>query len=395
MRMLEEAESRGYYDTEGLVCSTCIDDEALRDAIRIEGSGQPCDYCGATPAGPEATVDLERVVQLVTEGLQYEYEDPTDVAGWNSREGGFLVATWDLDELLGEHEVTSNCQLANDIASAITLDTWCQYDPYAASPGEALKWGWGSFRNYVKHQRRYTFLTRDASTHYAGNELSMDQVPAAIVDAIADAGQRVSFPAGTVWWRARVHQATGESHSTPGALGTPPDVYARDNRMSPKGIGAFYGASTAAGAQAEVAGYADSDQDATLGCFTQFGDLELVDLRERPAVPSLFDADRRHLRGPIEFIRGFIDDITAVAAPGEDQVLEYVPTQVIAEHLRYDLPADGIVWRSTKDPDVFSCVLFLPNSAMTSISSGPDPDSPTPQVGLDPDTVRFLSAPLG
>lgn len=49
---------------------------------------------------------------------------------------------------------------------------------------------------------------------------------------------------------------------------------------------------------------------------------------------------------------------TEVADPTDKQNLDYVPLQVVAQTFRYDLPVDGILWRSSKDETVTSCVLL-------------------------------------
>lgn len=160
--------------------------------------------------------------------------------------------------------------------------------------------------------------------------------------------------------------------------------------MTPKGIGAFYGASTLEGARAEVAGYAAADRGATVGQFAQLTDLTLIDLRNLPPVPSLFDERDRHLRGARTFMHDFITDVTKVADPRDIQDLDYIPTQVIAEHLRYDIPVDGILWRSTKDRDVSVCVLFLANETMADRGA----TSEQSQLELDPTSVTHIPGPL-
>lgn len=216
--------------------------------------------------------------------------------------------------------------------------------PYAATPAEALKWGWEAFRKFVKHRRRFTFLATDHSTADGAGMLPM---PAAVADAVEEVGLVKELPMGTDWWRIRPHPSS-ETYSSAADLGTPPDAVARDNRMSPKGIGAFYGASTATGARAEVAGYADPAHDCSIGKFVTTVPLAVVDLRDLPDYPSLFDPDRRHLRAPIEFLYGFVKEATEVADPTDKYNLDYVPTQVVAETFRYDLPVDGILWRSSR-----------------------------------------------
>ncbi|MBM7752571.1 hypothetical protein JOE53_001291 [Microbacterium laevaniformans] len=334
------------------------------------------------------------VLDLIVDGFRYEYEDPVEQVVYSSADGGYQMGLLDPWDLLGNHEVTEDGDLFEDLATAIQQDAWVQRDPYAASPTDALRWGWQSFRQYVKHRRRYTFLVRDATSMYGAGEITMDAIPAAIADAVETAGQVRVLEAGTKWWRVRVH-APGEQHRSAAALGSPPDQWAKDNRMTAKGMGAFYGASTAVGAQAEVAGYADPTDDGTIGEFELLRDITVVDLTTVDEVPSLFDPDRRHERAPIAFMRDFVEDVARVADPTDHQNLDYVPTQIVAEYLRYELrgPAGsvgGILWRSSKDSTVTSCVVFATNEQM---AEGGSADANSTLV-LDPITVRVIAAPL-
>lgn len=144
--------------------------------------------------------------------------------------------------------------------------------------------------------------------------------------------------------------------------------------MSPKGIGAFYGASTLDGAVAEVAGYADPTAMLSVGQFELVVPIGVVDLREATRVPSLFDSELRELRAPIAFLKAFIEDISKPSQPTDRQDLDYIPTQVITEYLRYELPArlgpiEGVVWRSSKDRTVDVCALFVANGEFADIGS--------------------------
>lgn len=286
-------------------------------------------------------------------------------------------------------EITEREDVHSALHRAIAGDQWCQRDPYAATPAQALTWGWEAFRTFVKHRRRFTFLTTDHSSVDGAGMVPMHAMPSAIAGAVQEAGLLTTLPAGTEWWRIRPHP-NAESYSSAAALGTPPDTVARDNRMTPKGIGAFYGASTAVGARAEVAGYADPTHAGSIGKFVTTVGLVVVDLRNLPDYPSLFDADRRHLRAPIEFLYGFVKDVTQVADPTDKQNLDYVPTQVVAETLQYDLPADGVLWNSSKDESVTSCVLFVPSSEVAELGSETDGK----RLVLDPASVGRVEAPL-
>ncbi|CDJ99377.1 conserved hypothetical protein [Microbacterium sp. C448] len=393
-RLLDEIESRGWSDVGKTVCSACLTDYALSAAVRESGGRAPCDYCHNSPSHPEASASVNVVLDLIVDGFRYEYEDPVEQVVYSSADGGYQMGLLDPWDLLGNHEVTEDGRLFEDLATAIQQDAWVQRDPYAASPTDALRWGWEAFRQYVKHRRRYTFLVRDTTSMYGAGEITMDAIPAALADAVETAGQIRTLDAGTKWWRVRVH-ASGEHHRSATALGSPPDQWAKDNRMTAKGMGAFYGATTAVGAQAEVAGYAGPKDEGTIGAFKLLRDITVVDLTMVDEVPSLFDPDRRHERAPIAFMRDFVEDVARVADPSDRQNLDYVPTQIVAEYLRYELrgpagPVDGILWRSSKDPAVTNCVVFAANERMTDAGHA-NADS---LLELDPATVRVIAAPL-
>jgi hypothetical protein len=392
-RHLETVEERGWSSVDGVVCSRCILNSELRSVIRSRSGHDRCRFCGTVPIAPDASADVDDILALIVSGLRCEYEPPRDQVAWSSRDGGYQMETLDTVDLLEREEVTENRDLIQALADAIEEADWVQRDPYAASPIDALRWGWTEFRAYVKHQRRFTFLASDGPPP-VGGELSMSAMPAALSRAAGDAGTIRMLSAGTQWWRIRPHDP-GETHQMAKDLGTPPDIVAKDNRMSPKGIGAFYGASTAAGARAEVAGYAAEGSDGTAGQFTLRHDIAVVDLSSLQDVPSLFDPLNRHRRAAAIFMRDFVRDVSAVASPSDQQNLDYIPTQIVAEHFRYnlrhaDVPVTGLLWASSKDRTVQNCVIFASNDRMSDLGSADD----SSVLELNPESVEVIPAPL-
>ena len=148
-RHIEEAYARGYSDHSGMVCSKCSTEPTLAAAIREEGESWDvedeeaavCEYCQEVPQAPETVVELERVVELVVGSLRAEYGDPAEGAGWNGREGGYQVPTYETYDLLWEFEIAENDKLIDDIAGAIHNTLWCQLHPYESTEDQALKWG--------------------------------------------------------------------------------------------------------------------------------------------------------------------------------------------------------------------------------------------------------------
>lgn len=163
--------------------------------------------------------------------------------------------------------------------------------------------------------------------------------------------------------------------------------------MSPKGIGAFYGASTPVVSRQELPGYSFPEEEGSLGFVNTTVPLSVVDLRELPEAPSLFDAKRRHLRRQIRFLHGFVEDLTQVADATDHQNLDYIPTQFIAETFPYGLagsagPVAGVLRKSTNYPSVTSCVLFIPSEEVADAGS----ENPKTRLVLDPASVGKVAA---
>lgn len=387
---------QGWSRVDKHVCAGCLSDAALAAAVEAAAEAQPCDYCDrssdATPVAAPVDVILEAVVQ----GLRTEYGDPdNEGVAYSTADGGYQMLTIDTWDLLQDYEVTENGDLHADLSSAIDR-RWCQRSPYQPSPHEALAWGWRGFREHVMHRARYAFFlpTPDTEQQREWGQVPPVDVPDALVSAVAAGGLTRVLPAGRRWVRARVHSAR-EDPRAPGELGSPPPQYAQTNRMTAAGISAFYGADTQAGALAEVAGYAQRGQHATVAEWETARPMPVIDLVDLPPVPSLFDPDLRHLRPALRFLHGFAADVARPTRPDDEQHLDYVPTQVIAEYLRWAFPRPdagelgvmGVLWRSSKDPDIACCVLFVPADECVESRPGWQED-PASWLALVPGTTR-------
>lgn len=125
--------------------------------------------------------------------------------------------------------------------------------------------------------------------------------------------------------------------------------------MSPAGIPMFYASEDAA--TGGVRGSSCRPRQggmATVARFELLHDVRIVDLADPSPAPSMFDAARRSQRQPLLYLKGLADDVSrAVTRDGAEHV-EYVPTQIVTEHLRDALPAGpgprllGFRYRSSK-----------------------------------------------
>lgn len=386
----EEQLDQGYMWTGLRICGGCLEDEVLVTAARNGGSDDPCSFCGTVRSPGSGVVELNEVVELILAGFAAEYERPEEAPPY------WLVENQMIDtlDLLAMHDVSNREDVNEAIASSIVTTEWLPETFYTGPSGE-LRLTWQGFREVVKHQRRYTFMmSRPGSAPLPGWTPLEDTLPA-VAAAIIDSGRLIDSPAGSTWWRVRVNPPKKHPLEA-GDLGQPPGPAALDSRMTPKGISAFYGASSETGAIAEVAGYADPRASGALAQWRTVRPLVLADLRDAPDAPSIFAGTPRHERERQNFLRNFIRDVQKIAAPDEKQDLENIPTQVVAEYLQQPLPLpghrpiDGVLWRSVKDPSVTCCVLFIAREKLAT----PGQITDDPALELDPSSVRRLESPL-
>ena len=173
----------------------------------------------------------------------------------------------------------------------------------------------------------------------------------------------MTFPVGSSVVRARQH-SSAKTYTTASQLGTAPEERASQSRMSPAGIPMFYGALDETTAFSEIC-VADETRDAvTFGVFKSLRPLQILDLSKLPAVPSMFDEEHYAARMPLIFMHGFEEDATKAVTKDGMEHIEYVPTQIVAEHFRHVFRQpdgkclDGIFYRSSKNSNGICVALF-------------------------------------
>ncbi|MGO8849847.1 MAG: RES family NAD+ phosphorylase [Mycobacterium sp.] len=123
-------------------------------------------------------------------------------------------------------------------------------------------------------------------------------------------------------------------------LGPAPIDKAGANRMSPAGISMFYGATDIDTAVAEIGAHS-SHSWAVVGEFKAAEELRVVDLSNLPDLPSIFDTDEKAIEryDGVAFLHRFVKDLTLPIVLDGREHIDYVPTQVLTEYLRYSFPA--------------------------------------------------------
>lgn len=362
-----EQAAQGFDSKDTRVCSRCVDEYALRGFIKKTGEpGHLCSYCDAEAQG-EKSVAFYDFIRRVLKGMETEWGDPNDEGvGWEHGWVGDVRDTYDL--LTEELDIGFRTDgLFKDALSSLSDRQWCQRNFYELKPHQALSAGWNEFTRVVKHESRYVFFRReDPRAEGRGSE---EIPPSYFLDALSSVisrcGLYTKLNAGTTVLRLRVHEL-GKKFTKAHELGPPPPTLAKyPNRMSAAGISAFYGAFDRETTIAETTNSMNEPKSATLGHFKVLKDLYLIDFTKLPSIPSIFESASRARRHGIYFLRSFLEDFAAPTEKDGREHIEYVPTQVVSEYLRFihrgpkNQPINGILYKSSRQAGTNACVLFI------------------------------------
>ncbi|HLL51989.1 MAG TPA: HEPN-associated N-terminal domain-containing protein [Myxococcaceae bacterium] len=359
------------------VCSGCFGDYALKQLIEVSAVPQACDFC--VSAGPDVPVaPLRKVVDHMNEGLALEFSD-VDAEGlpYDSEEGRYFGEHWSTYELLREKLML---ELPNDdghlfevLLSALGDQTWCQADPARLTEAQRFVSSWHKFCELVKNGRRYFFLGH----RYEQDPFDPDPYlnPNEILETVTALAEREglirTMPAGTRVFRARL-QAPGERLQSPGELGPPLPQYADANRMSPQGVPVLYCADDPETALMETASCPGTF---AVGEFELLKTLRILDLTATPQVPSLFDRLRAPSRQAVKFLHRFARDVSQPIKKDARVHVEYVPTQVITEYIRFVFrpggePLHGIRYPSAQHAGSACLVIFATQAEVEGALTG-------------------------
>lgn len=243
------------------------------------------------------------------------------------------------------------------IFDVITEDEWNQ-DPGVLRPNVAFRYAWNGFREKVKHEARFVFLSIPEESSPHPDSFTTSETLEKLIDIILSNGVVADIPAGHIFYRGRMVDEPKAADYDASRLGSPPPMRASANRMSPAGISMFYGCDDIPTVVAEIGSHT-AKRFAVIGAFETMRALYVVNLVDLPAIPSVFDSEQRKHYYELLFLRDFARDLSAAVALDGREHIEYVPTQVVTEYMRW-LPAvaiDGILFTSAQNSGT-SCVIF-------------------------------------
>jgi hypothetical protein len=360
-RYLEEREERGYEDDDRAVCLDHFLGDDLRRAVKDHLTEPACDFCSRTSTtGEPIGVPMEIVAGVVMGAIRRIYERALDVLYFEDD----FTARYDTSEAVDELIAYELDERPLDVLKEILVEeTWCE-EPSGLTRDIVLMTSWESLRRQVMHHQRFVFLT-GLSENVVGGLHEQYMSAAALLESLGrsvdETGILRTLPAGTIFLRGRpMPSGTAPGSVDASSLGSPPLAKAAANRMSPAGISMFYGSEDEATVLAEISAHHDgSPSDAVIGSFRAKRELTIVDLTAIPP-ERIFDEqlDFRVVR----FLNHFARDLSRPVALDGSEHVEYVPTQVATEYLRYALGVDGIRFASSLT-DGANVVLFVATTA--------------------------------
>lgn len=354
---LEELRVRGFSETgDRTICLNCIIDEGLRDQVAAHLTEDACTFCDReTEDGVPIAAPFEELMRSVMDAIRFFYERSEESLYWDDditrRYSSLEVA----DRICGAGEVADNVLEA--IFDVITEEDWNE-DPAVLRPNVALRYAWDHFREKVKHETRFVFLSIPEESSSHPDDFTTSEILDKLINIIQSQGIIADVPAGRVFYRGRMIDDPDLDGYDASTLGSPPPMRSSANRMSPAGISMFYGCDDVSTVVAEIGSHT-SKRYAVIGAFETMRPMQMVNLATLPPIPSVFDPERRKYYYDLLFLHEFARDLSASVALDGREHIEYVPTQVVTEYMRW-LPVaaiDGILFTSSQNGGT-SCVIF-------------------------------------
>ncbi len=374
-RHAEELDARGYGDVDGALCLAHVTEPHFAARLTDEVTESACTFCGRheTEAEPAFAVPIEAVLEVFVETMHHFYADADAVLSWDNEDGliGPQSETWEVvnDLASGVFDGDTDEAVIDVMIDAVgETITWTPF--FSAGDLDDLEFAWEQFARTTRNVARFFFTDgTDGATAPARASRYLHSV---LLYLEKDLGLVTELAVGTRFYRGRLCGDPHKIHADAGDLGPAPTGKASANRMSPAGISLFYASGDVQTAIAEIAGHG-VEASAVMGAFTNVRPLRVLDLTREPPAISPFDVERREHARMGRFLASFVDHVTEPVIPDGRQHVEYAPTQVLTEFLRWvpDPPLDGIVLPSSQTHQPTYVLFFGPSAFRT--KGGPDP----------------------
>ncbi len=356
------------------ICSNHFDDDDIVKFIEDNSHSGICCFCDLENETDEEmkVIDWDSLMRKIITSINYFYTDPADGLYYDSAEGGYQTLSepvYDSREIISDF-LEAEEEVIEEVVNSMSDQSWTRKEFYGPSESDILEDMWTTFCSLVKFKVRYLFTDIEER----GESESFAYRPYSILKSLGDyiiglqlikefPERRGLFEEPLLIYRARQHKIKSEVKLAKD-IGPPTSKYAQSNRFSPEGIPMFYGAENRETAIAEIINFESKDKYISVGQFKHNRVLNLVDLRSIPAI-GFFNTERLEYIEPALFLREFLKSITKKNSPDSKDRIEYIPSQIVTEYIRFSLPQqagkriDGIIYKSTRCPDKDCYALFF------------------------------------
>ncbi len=376
---------------DNLICLDCVGEQYLKEHIKETGKPNTCHYCDKTDL---ATITISEFADRVGVAFQQHYEltDPNpsleDQAlirdcdySWERTGKPVLEVIMEAAELeeAPAEDIRKILEERNYDSGKGTIE---EEMPYQESSHYEFRIS-NDYKYHLKWREFERSLQTEARYLNSQGKVILDEVFNGISSYKDNSGNSVietwdATDDTAMLYRARVfqnQQDLEEALKRPDLhIGPPPFHLANAGRMNAHGIAVFYGATHEDVATSEVQPPVGSR--VIIGKFTPQKDLRLLNikrLKDIPVTESIFDSKHRSQLERVNFLETLSGMIAKPVMP-DDEPMEYLVTQVVAEYLgsHDDLKLDGLRYPSIQNPsNGDNVVLFYKSSRLAAIGLPP------------------------
>lgn len=387
---MEDIARRGFGETgDQAVCGDHLLDPGLLRQVEPYFSKHECTFCGrsADPTSDPIAASFDDFMGVVMDAVSFFFGHANDEGVM--REDGDWVGAPIYDSFDVLEEVCA-FDVDDDVLEAmrriVLPEDWTDRNFELQRPDRAMRAGWQDFRDKVKYESRFVFLAVPEESSFMPDEFTSMEFLERLVEIAVSTDALATIPAGRTFWRGRLVSESRKPEYRAAALGSPPRDKASANRMSPAGISVFYGSDDVDTVVAEIGAHS-TRRFAAVGAFSTTRQLTMLDLAGLPPIPSVYGRVDRRQYYDLQFLHGFATDLRAPVELDGREHIEYVPTQVVTEYLRWipEVRIDGIMFRSAQGAGT-SCVIFC--DARGCADPGDQTDST--YLRYDPDSLHVV-----
>lgn len=343
---------------EKYICTECVADDYLAELIKSNPIPKACSYCSAINS-KSIVCEYKIVAKRIYERIFLSYKDAQDL-NVPYVEGEWLFEEIYICDAINNFNTGWEQEFIDDLCRSVSPDLYLinhvDNDWAGVPEHEVLTYGWEAFKEQILYKTRYLFLTQKTSAHNDFYSIPLDSMLDRLGDLCNRLGLIKEITKDTLFYRVRVHEE-GVAFTEFNDIAAAPKGIAGAGRMNPAGIPYFYIAFSQNTAEQEVI----TDQNYwSLAKIKLLENIKVLDLTKLPLLPSIFDTAKHNLREEISFLYEFVDDLLKPVSKDGREHIEYVPTQVVSEYLRYvfEPKLQGIMYPSVKDAGGVNMAIF-------------------------------------